>query len=120
MNTHLKMNSRAKGCRGEREFRDVLRAAGFCKARRGQQYSGSTDSPDVVCPELPSIHFEVKRCERGNVYDWVNQAWWDSKVLCGASNLLPVVAHKRNNMPWLAILSMDSFLELLKETNRVK
>jgi hypothetical protein len=31
------MNSRAKGCRGERAFRDFLREQGYLKAYRGAQ-----------------------------------------------------------------------------------
>ena len=61
------MNSREKGKRGERRWRDVLRAAGFQKAHRGVQYSGGSDSPDVACPELPGIHFEVKAVEALNM-----------------------------------------------------
>ena len=49
------MNSRQKGARGERMFRDMFREAGF-EARRGQQFSGGTDSPDVVVPALPDFH----------------------------------------------------------------
>ena len=52
------MNSRAKGARGERLWRDELRAQGFT-ARRGQQFSGSPDSPDVVCEELKEPFFPV-------------------------------------------------------------
>lgn len=50
--------SRDKGARGEREFRDLLREHGF-EARRGQQFAGGNDSPDVVT-DLP-CHVEVKR-----------------------------------------------------------
>ena len=46
-----KINSRQKGARGERQWRDELRANGYV-ARRGQQFSGSADSPDVVCNDL--------------------------------------------------------------------
>lgn len=70
------MNSRSKGCRGEREFRDVLRAAGF-EARRGQQYSGGGDSPDVIS-NVPGVHWEVKRVEAGNPYVWLAQAIRDA------------------------------------------
>ncbi len=52
-------NSRAKGKRGELAWRDELRAMGF-QAERGQQRAGGTDSPDVKCPDLPNVHFEVK------------------------------------------------------------
>ena len=40
-------------------FRDMFREAGF-EARRGQQFSGGTDSPDVVVTALPDFHWEIK------------------------------------------------------------
>ena len=101
------MNSRAKGCRGEREFRDVLRAMGFLKAHRGQQFCGLKGNADVVCPEIPWAHFEVKRVQRGNPYDWVAQARHDAK------GKTPIVAHKRNHSEWLAVLPMDALLEIV-------
>lgn len=103
-----KINSRSKGCRGERELRDVLRAAGFAGARRGQQFSGSPDSPDVIVPELPTVHFECKRVEAGNPYKWLEQAKRDAGIK------IPVVAHKRNGEDWIAILPLSRLLELFK------
>jgi Holliday junction resolvase len=105
-------NSRAKGCRGEREWRDQLREAGF-DARRGQQFSGGNESPDVVCPSLPTIHFEVKRVEAGNPYGWMTQAATD------AGSKIPVVAHKRNGRPWLCILSAEDLLTILRRSDLV-
>lgn len=107
------MNSRQKGCRGEREWRDQLREAGF-EARRGQQFSGGSDSPDVVCPCLPSIHFEVKRVEAGNPYVWMRQAIRD------AEEKVPVVAHKRNHSEWLCIMRAEDFLALVRNSDWVK
>lgn len=103
-------NSRAKGCRGEREWRDQLREAGF-HARRGQQFSGGTDSPDVICPSLPSIHFEVKRTEALSIYTAMSQACDD------AGSKMPVVAHKRNNRQWLVILTAKDFLNILRRSD---
>jgi hypothetical protein len=111
-----KINSCSKGKRGERAFRDVLREAGYCKARRGRQFSGSPESPDVICPELPDIHWEVKNCERGNPYDWIAQAEEDSPGDYD-SYPFPVVAHKRNGMQWLAILPMTDFLEIVRRSD---
>jgi Holliday junction resolvase len=105
------MNSRAKGARGEREWRDQLRTAGF-DARRGQQFAGGSDSPDVVCPDLPGLHFEVKRVEAGNPYVWMQQAMRD------AGTKMPVVAHKRNGQQWLVVLNADDFFTLIRETNQ--
>lgn len=54
------MNSRAKGKFGELEAAKFLRSLGFA-AKRGQQYHGGPDSPDIVSEDLADIHFEVKR-----------------------------------------------------------
>ena len=103
----MTINSRAKGARGEREFADYLRKEGF-EARRGQQFAGGKDSPDVVT-NIPGVHFEVKRVEKGSIYPWIEQATRD------AGNQIPVVAHRRNNERWIAILPMMDLLELLKK-----
>ena len=47
-----KINSRAKGARYERELARYFEENGF-PARRGQQFAGGSDSPDVVCDEFP-------------------------------------------------------------------
>lgn len=103
------INSRAKGAAGEREFAKFLNDRGHT-ARRGQQFSGGAESPDVVCPTLPSIHLEVKRVEAGNPYKWMDQAIRDA----GAAKL-PVVAHRKNGKEWLAVLRMEDLLNILQE-----
>lgn len=108
----MPINSRAKGARGEREWRDQLRNAGF-DARRGQQFSGGADSPDVICESLPGLHWEVKRVEAGNPYIWIAQAERDA-----GSKKMPVVAHKRNGQDWLCIMRAEDFFALLRETNQ--
>jgi Holliday junction resolvase len=107
----MPINSRQKGARGEREWRDQLRNEGF-DARRGQQFAGGTDSPDVICESLPGIHWEVKRVERGNPYEWMEQAERD------AGTKMPVVAHKRNGKDWICIMSAESLFALIRETNQ--
>lgn len=109
------MNSREKGKRGERLWRDELRAAGFT-ARRGQQFSGSADSPDVVCAELSWIHFEVKCVERLNIEEAMEQARADCGsgiAECGVPKV-PVVAHKRSRRPWLVTMEAEVFFRLLR------
>ena len=55
---------REKGKRGERQWRDELRAHGF-HAQRGQQFAGSPESADVICDELIEIAFRAPaRTER--------------------------------------------------------
>ena len=109
------MNSREKGKRGEREFRDVLREAGYCKTERGQQFRGGPDSPDVNCPELPDIHFEVKRCQNASIYKWILQAETEKR-----SGQFAIVAHKKNHCEWLAILPMNDLLEIIRRSELPK
>ena len=103
----MKINSRAKGARGERQWRDELRANGY-EARRGQQFSGSPDSPDVICPALFGIHFEVKAVERLNIELAMEQARRDSE------GKAPVVAHRRNFRRWLVTMDAETFFRLLQ------
>ena len=102
------MNSREKGKRGERQWRDELRANGYV-ARRGQQFAGSAESPDVVCDELRWIHFEVKAVERLNIRDAMDQAMRE----CGVRKT-PIVAHKRSFRGWLVTMEAEVFFKLLR------
>src|SRR5947199_10355468 len=118
------MNSREKGKRGERQWRDELRANGYA-ARRGQQFCGSPESPDVVCEQLRWIHFEVKAVERLNIEEAMEQARRDagkseirdpkSKALAGGHNLnseirkVPMLAHKRSFRAWLVTMEAETF-----------
>jgi hypothetical protein len=101
------MNSRAKGKRGELEAALFLRQHGV-EARRGQQFSGGTESPDVVS-SIPNVHIEVKRVEKGNLHDWMEQAIHD------AGSKMPVVMHRRNRSEWYGIIRMEDLLIWLKE-----
>jgi len=104
------MNSCQKGKRGERAWRDQLREAGYLHARRGQQFSGSKDSPDVVCEDLPFAHWEVKCVERLNIEEAMEQARRDA-----TEAKVPFVAHKRNNKGWLVTMDASTFFQLLRE-----
>lgn len=97
------INSKDKGKRGEREFASLLKKYGF-DARRGQQYQGSPDSPDIICECLP-LHFEVKRVEKLNIDSAMEQAKKD----CGENE--PVVAHRKNNQKWLITIDAEYFLK---------
>jgi Holliday junction resolvase len=103
------VNSRQKGKRNELAWKDELIAQGF-QARRGQQFSGSPDSPDVVCADLDHLHFEVKAVESLNVHNAVEQAVRD------AGSKIPVVAHKKNRTGWLVTMRSEDWFALLKKT----
>jgi Holliday junction resolvase len=96
------INSKEKGAAGERELSHYLAQHGV-QARRGQQFSGSKESPDVVS-DLESIHIECKRVEAGNPYTWLAQAERD------AGTKIPVVFHRRNKQKWIVVLGADDFL----------
>ncbi len=98
------MNSRNKGKRGELELARILREHGYA-ARRGQQYHGGADSPDVI--GLPGIHIEVKRVERLNLTEAYAQAFRDA-----ADGEIPAVFHKRNHEPWMVTVTLEDFLQL--------
>src|SRR5262245_48382732 len=106
------MNSKEKGKRGERQWRDELRANGYA-ARSGQQFSGSAESPDVVCDWLPWIHFEVKAVERLNIEEAMEQARCDCKrgVISDQSSVekVPIVAHRRRFCAWLVTMEAETF-----------
>ena len=105
-----KVNGRAKGKNGELELVNFLKERGI-EARRGQQYAGGTDSPDVTASGiLADTHIEVKRKESGNIFDWLKQACTDAD-LCK----MPVVAHRKNGQRWIAILDFRDFLNLLEK-----
>jgi hypothetical protein len=105
------IHGRQKGARGERSAAQAwAEALGLDPAacRRGQQFAGGTDSPDVVQP-LRDIHLEVKRVEAGNPYRWLEQAVRD------AGGKIPLVLHRRNRKDWIAIVRLDD-VQRLAET----
>ena len=100
--------SREKGKRGERELANALKALGH-DARRGQQYSGTETSADVV--GLPGIHVECKRTETLRLYEALEQAERDA----GSSGDLPAVFHRKNGKPWVVIMALRDWAKLYKE-----
>ena len=93
------MNSREKGKRGERDFRDFLRDMGF-EARRGQQFAGGTDSPDVICEQLPHVHLEVKFSQQAIVGSAYLEAAWKQARDDADGKKTPIVAFRRSREQW--------------------
>ena len=104
------MNSRQKGARGEREAAKALREHLGIEARRGVQFSGSEESPDVKT-SLKGVHFEVKRTEKLSINKAMEQAESD----CGEN--VPAVLYRCNNKPWLVILKLA---DLVRLTDKLK
>ena len=105
-------NSKAKGARGEREFRNKCREHGYEDARRTAQYCGNTgDASDVV--GLPGIHIEVKVGGSIRLYEARDQAVHDATA--AGNGDLPIVAHKRDRDEWLITMRADDWFELYRE-----
>lgn len=96
--------SKRKGKVGEQEASRELSRLFHVETRRGQQFHGSPDSPDVV--GLPGIHVEVKRTEKLSIYAAIDQAVGD------AGEGIPLVVHRRNEKPWLAVVRLDDLPKL--------
>lgn len=98
--------SREKGKRGERQCRDELAEVFRCAARRGVQYQGGADSPDVVLSGVP-VHVEAKRTERLLLWAAVDQA----KAEAGAGET-PIVWHKPNRRDSVVIVETSRLYDL--------
>ena len=103
------VNSKQKGKRNELAWAHILRDAGFKDARRGQQYRGSEDSPDVICAELSWFHFEVKSGKRINIWQALDQAWADK-----GKEELPVVAAHKDREAWVVSMYAEDWLNIVK------
>lgn len=99
----MAVNSKQKGKRAELEVAALLRSHGY-DAKRGVQYKGGQDSPDVL--GLDGVHIEVKHVERLNIHEAMAQADRDS------GGNVPIVVHRRNRTPWLVTMHIEDFLRL--------
>lgn len=102
------INSRQKGKVGELELAKYLKDKGLV-ARRGQQYSGSPDSPDVICEDWKNIHIEVKRVEQLNIEKALQQSTKDS-----GTDQIPIVVHRKNREKWKVTMWLDDYIDLMK------
>ena len=99
-------NSQQKGKRGELDCVHWLIRHGF-KARRGQQFKGTEDSPDVIA-NIP-FHIEVKFRESLNLHKAMEQAASEAP-----SNTVPMIYHRKNRTEPLVTMRADDWAELVK------
>lgn len=82
-----------KGKAGERELARKLTELGY-PARRGQQYKGTKDSPDIICEKLDDYHIECKRYKQCVLNsESLLQEWW-KKAIAEAGERLPIIIHR--------------------------
>ena len=101
------MTSKRKGASGEREAAAILNEVLGTQFRRGCQYRGGPDSPDLA-DDIPGLHLEVKRTERLRLWEALRQAREDAGV-----DQVPVVIHRANRRPWVLIVEADQLIRLL-------
>ena len=97
------VNSREKGKRAELDVARLLRAHGFDRARRGQQYTGIHGDADVI--GVPGIHIEVKHVEKLNLDEAYAQSVRDAKP-----GEIPVVIHRKSRQGFKVTMSLDDFI----------
>lgn len=97
--------SQRKGRGGELEIVKIFQAYGI-DAQPGRAVSyGST--PDVV--NIPHVHPEIKRVERLNVPEAMNQAIRDSEKFGDGA---PVLFHRRDRQEWLCTMRLTDWMGL--------
>lgn len=105
------VNSKQKGARGERQFRNKCREHGYDAKRTAQYCGNSGEASDVV--GLPGIHIEVKVGGNIRLYDARDQAVHDAEA--AGKGDLPIVAHKRDRDEWLITMRADDWFTLYRE-----
>ena len=99
---------RERGKRGERYVANRIRDRLGMQARRGVQYSGGPDSPDVV--GLAGYHIEVKNVNRLDLHKAIAQSVNDA-----SEDEVPIVVHHRDREPWYVTLGFEDFLDMYEK-----
>ncbi len=89
---------------------DLARKAGFEQAHRA--YQAPQHDGDVG--GIPGAYIEVRRRERLQIADWTKE------VEAKAGSRLPVVAYRRSNEAWHAVVPLDALLELLRRAHEAR
>ena len=100
--------SQRKGKRGEEELETILTEYGYA-VKRGQSQNHGTE-PDLS--GLPGIHVEVKRNERLNIMEAMEQAERDSVRFADG---FPAVFHRRNRKPWVVSMLLTDWIEIYRK-----
>lgn len=100
-----------KGADGERELAAILQQHGYDCTRGGALSFGEV--PDLS--GLPGIHIEVKRVERLNVGEAMEQSIRDSERMLDG---IPALFHRRNRKPWLVTMRLSDWIQLYRESHR--
>jgi Holliday junction resolvase len=99
-------SARTKGAGGERELAQILSdELGFIVQRKlGQARDGGDDI------QVGKFKIEVKRREALRIEDWCKQI----EACCQPAEV-PIVAFRRNNQPWRAVVPMAWLIKQIRE-----
>lgn len=120
------INACQKGKAGEREFCELLNNRFGTKLARTPNSGGLAIRGDIIRKYnskksiIDKIHWEIKRVEKLNVHEALNQACRDT-----GNHMTPVVAFRKNEPrqkkeftdcdgKWLVCLKAEDFLQLLQ------
>lgn len=96
--------SRNKGANGERELAKILRDFYGYSVKRGMVFLGQSDMIG-----LTGIHPEVKRVERLNIHEAMEQAKREADK---RKDGIPTVFHRRNRTEWLVTMTLEDWIDL--------
>lgn len=102
----MSINSKKKGVAGEREFANYCKQKGF-NTRRTAQFNGKELESLADIVGIPGIHVEVKRVEKLNIYNAIDQAIRDNK-----GKDIPIVAHRKNQKKWLITMTAEDWFKM--------
>lgn len=104
-------SSKAKGKTGEREVVHLFADNGFPDAHRSAQCRGNSKDGEADVAGVPGIHIEVKRVERLNLEQAMQQAIRDSELQKDGK---PTVIHRKNGGEWLVTMRFEDWMEMFK------
>lgn len=107
-----KINSKQKGKAGELEFAHECEKYGFSKVHRTAQTNGKLEQSLADCEGLEGIHIEVKRVEKLNIDDAMEQSIRDLETK--KEKRIPVVFHRKNRKPWKATMLFEDWVKIYK------
>lgn len=89
----------------------ILRDHGYPIERGGTQSFGQL--PDLF--GMPDVHLEVKRTERAQIWEWMQQRQRDAERFGDGA---PVVIFRRSRSPWLVCMGLTDWIELYKSAKQ--
>lgn len=108
----MAINSKQKGKAGELEFAHECEKYGLNNVHRTAQTNGKLEHSLADCEGLEGIHIEVKRVEKLNIDEAMEQSIRDTSIK--KEKRLPIVFHRKNRKPWKATMLFEDWVKLYK------